>query len=132
MITRNRVVWLTAVLALALTLSGVLATAQPAGANGVLALTITTPSRLPDGEVGVDYSQILTASGGSGNYTWSIDRGSLPRGLMLDASDVISGTPSKPGTARFTVSVSDGFGTATERLSIKISPDHHHHPSSPR
>ena len=126
MITRNRIIWLVGILALALTLSGALAMAQPTAANGVLTLTITTPARLPDGAVGIDYSQTLTASGGNGSsYTWSIDKGNLPSGLTLDATTgVISGTPSKPGTSKFTVSVSDGTSTATERLTIKISPNH--------
>jgi hypothetical protein len=130
--TRNRIIWLVGILAVALTLNGTLATAQPTGASGALALTITTPIHLPDGEVGVGYSQTLTAPDGSGyGYTWSIDKGSLPSGLTLDAyTGVISGTPSKPGTSKLTVSVSDGFSTATERLSIKISPNHHP-PTSP-
>jgi large repetitive protein len=43
------------------------------------ALAITTSSPLPGGTAGTAYSTMITASGGSGNYTWSIT--GLPSGL---------------------------------------------------
>jgi len=86
------------------------------------ALTITTTS-LPDGGVGVAYSQTLAPSGGSGIYTWSIAAGSLPAGLSLTAATgIISGIPTTAGTSNFTVQVADGITTATRPLSIKINP----------
>src|ERR1039458_8055467 len=39
-------------------------------------LAITTTSPLPTGQVGVNYSQTLTAIGGSGQYTWAVSAGS--------------------------------------------------------
>jgi hypothetical protein len=68
-------------------------------------LDITTTS-LPNGTVGVAYWQTLQATGGTGNYTWSIVEGpaALPPGLSLAPSTgVISGTPSHcplPSTSR--------------------------------
>ena len=86
------------------------------------ALSITT-ALLADGEVDVDYSEALEATGGTGSYTWSIDSGSLPTGLLLgDSTGVISGPPSVDGTFNFTVQVADGLDTATKSLSIKIWP----------
>jgi hypothetical protein len=82
-------------------------------------IDITTTS-LPDGEVGLAYSQKLTASGGTGSYTWSIGSGDLPSGLSL-SGDTISGTPTAAGTSSFTVRVSDGISTATKPLSITIN-----------
>src|SRR5205807_1626822 len=51
-------------------------------------LTITTVSLLPNGTVGVAYSQSLSASGGTPPYQWS---GSAPAGLTLAASGSITG-----------------------------------------
>jgi hypothetical protein len=56
-------------------------------------IVISTTS-LPDGQIGVPYSTTLSASGGSGAFTWTITAGALPAGLNLDAaSGVIAGTP---------------------------------------
>ncbi|MBI5544259.1 MAG: putative Ig domain-containing protein, partial [Deltaproteobacteria bacterium] len=65
-------------------------------------------SSLPDGLVGVDYLQQLVASGGDGTYAWSVmpDQGELPAGLTLSAEGEISGVPSAPEVAVFTVQVS--------------------------
>jgi hypothetical protein len=98
----------------------------------VLVLTLTapalafssgiTPTSLPNGEVGVAYSQTLSISGGSGSYTWSISAGALPAGLSLSATGTISGTPTAAGVAKFTVKVNDGISTATQALTILINP----------
>ena len=63
---------------------------------------------LQGAELGVAYSQTLTATGGVAPYTWGLTSGSLPAGLTLSSAGVISGTPSgTTGTANFTVSVTD-------------------------
>ncbi len=88
--------------------------------------TITTSSPLPWGWVGTPYNQTLTATGGMTPYTWSIYGSSLPSGLSLDASGVISGTPDTATTASFTVQVtgSDGLCSAkTFSLTIQIPCD---------
>jgi hypothetical protein len=71
------------------------------------ALQITTPSPLPTATVSQQYSITLTAQGG-GDQTWTVDSGALPAGLTLSTGGVISGTPTAPGTATFTVKVTDG------------------------
>lgn len=43
--------------------------------------------------VGTPYSFQMTAAGGSGNYQWSIASGSLPDGLTMSNSGLITGTP---------------------------------------
>jgi hypothetical protein len=72
-----------------------------------------TPTTLPAGTVGTAYSQVLTASGGSGSpYTWSA--AGLPTGLSISSTSpttgTISGTPSAAGTASVTVTLSDSLG----------------------
>jgi len=92
--------------------------------NESLPLAITTAS-LVNGMAGRIYSQTLAASGGVSPYTWSISDGVLPLGLGLNASTgVISGTPTKTGTATFTVQAKDSSfpqKIATKQLSITIA-----------
>ncbi|MEX2228731.1 MAG: Ig domain-containing protein [Dehalococcoidia bacterium] len=78
---------------------------------------------LPNGELNVAYSHVITVSGGAVPYVWSVSVGSLPAGLSLGASTgVISGTPTATGTASFTVSVEDGAGgEATQALTIVVA-----------
>ena len=88
-------------------------------------LTITT-TQLPGAVSGVRYSAALQATGGTPPYNWKVTKGSLPRGLTLNATTgVISGKPiGKPGTFSFTVTVTDHAGaTASRDLSIKETGD---------
>ena len=85
------------------------------------ALSITTAS-LPSDVAGSPYQQTLAANGGAGVYSWSIIAGSLPGGLSLSSTGIISGTPTTAGTSSFTVQVADGDGTkATKALSITVA-----------
>jgi uncharacterized protein (TIGR03437 family) len=70
-------------------------------------LMITVGSPLPDGTVGVNYSQTLTASGGSAPYRYSISAGAAPDGLILSSNGVLSGTPKSAGTFQFSVLLTD-------------------------
>ncbi len=75
-------------------------------------VSITTNS-LGDGAVNVPYSATLTATGGVQPYTWSVASGALPQGITLDAvTGVLSGMPTTPQTANFTVSASDSAGSS--------------------
>ena len=77
------------------------------GINVYAQLVITSTS-LPDGNVGSSYSATLTATGGTGSYSWSISSGNLPDGISLDpGTGVLSGTPTSEGQASFTVQVTD-------------------------
>ncbi|MFQ6093336.1 MAG: putative Ig domain-containing protein [bacterium] len=81
-------------------------------------LTITTDT-LPDGAVGIAYSETLSATGGAPPYTWSLYSGSLPEGLSLDSPGLISGVPTLVDTADFTVQVTDS-ASATHRKDFSI------------
>ena len=88
-------------------------------------LTVTTAS-LPEGSLGVAYSQTLAASGGTTPYSWSITIGALPAGLSLNAaSGAITGTPTAAGVSNFTVKVTDSSTptaqTATANLSVTVT-----------
>jgi hypothetical protein len=87
-------------------------------------LVITTTSPLPSATVGASYSQTLAATGGSLPYTWSLLSGTLPAGLSISATGVISGTPtSSTTTATFVVQVMDGASQAASKtVSLAINP----------
>ncbi|HEY4938217.1 MAG TPA: putative Ig domain-containing protein, partial [Actinomycetota bacterium] len=93
--------------------------------NSSAPVAIVTAS-LPTATVGSPYTATLTATGGSGPYTWSVKPGSLPAGLALAAIGVISGTPTTAGTVTFTAAVFDSAtpqpGVALGLLSITIDP----------
>jgi hypothetical protein len=82
-------------------------------------LTITT-STLPDGAIGISYSETLTATG-TAPIIWSLVSGTPPEGLSLNSDRVISGTPTTTGTYTFTVKAANAAESDTKELSIKIS-----------
>jgi hypothetical protein len=62
---------------------------------------------LPSGIVGTAYSTQLTATGGVPPLSWSVYSGSLPSGLVLQKTGIISGTPTIAGTYTFEMYVVD-------------------------
>ena len=86
--------------------------------------TITiSPATLPNGAVGVAYSQTLTASGGTAPYTFTITSGALPPGLALSTAGVVSGTPTTAGTYNVTIRATDANGCfASITYAIVIAP----------
>lgn len=77
---------------------------------------------LAGGTLGAAYSQTLTATGGTGSYTWSVTTGNLPPGLTLSVNGQITGTPTAGGGYSFTVRATDSASaSATATLSITVS-----------
>lgn len=77
--------------------------------------TITlSPATLPNGTTGVAYSQTITGSGGTGPYVFTVPAGNLPAGLTLTTAGVVSGTPTAPGPATFTIRGTDANGCFAE------------------
>jgi hypothetical protein len=72
-------------------------------------ITVTNPA-VSSGAAGSPFSQTFTQSGAIGGATFSLASGSLPAGLALSASGVLSGTPTVTGSFPITVSVTDGNG----------------------
>ncbi len=73
---------------------------------------ILAPASLPNGGVGMAYSQTLTASGGTAPYSFNVVSGALPPGLTLTPSGVLAGVPSTSGSFTFTVTATDANGCA--------------------
>lgn len=72
------------------------------------------------------YSQTLQASGGSGNYVWSVSAGSLPTGLILEASTgIMSGRCRLSGSWTFTVTAQDqqnASATVSRQFTVTCRP----------
>ena len=86
--------------------------------------TITvTPATLPDGDLGVAYSQTVSGSGGAAPYTFAVTAGSLPTGLTLDTNTGdITGIPSVPGAFNFTITATDDNGcTGSQAYTVNIN-----------
>jgi DNA-binding beta-propeller fold protein YncE len=91
-------------------------------------VTITTTS-LPPGTVDQPYSVQLEAVGGTPPYTWNKylvkGMGTLPSGVTLSKSGLISGTPTRTGTFSFTVKCLDSSHShktqATQALTLTIN-----------
>ena len=100
-------------------------------ANGITAtksytVTITAPKisgTLSAGVVGKSYSKTLKASGGTAPYTWTKSSGTMPTGLKIGkTTGKISGKPTKAGTYKFKIKVTDANGiTATKSYTVKIT-----------
>ena len=87
-------------------------------------LVIATTA-LPDATVGSPFNVRLAASGEMGASQWSIDtaQGAPPAWLTLNGSDgTLSGTPTVPEVASFTVVLNNAGRTASRRLALRVLP----------
>lgn len=105
------------------TLSGCSVTAPPPPSTSTL---VIDDRPLPNGNVGTDYNNFVTASGGQGSVRWSISAGALPAGLSIfdfaPSSGLISGRPTTAQTSTFTVRATDEAGNAaTRQFTITIN-----------
>jgi hypothetical protein len=69
-----------------------------------------TPGTLPNGTGGTPYNQNVVASGGTAPYNYAVTFGAPPNGTNFNASGVLSGTPTTPGSFTFTVTATDFYG----------------------
>jgi hypothetical protein len=65
-------------------------------------------------EVGVPFAAKMSASGGSGTYTWTVAAGALPAGLGLSPDGTIAGTPEEAGGTKATIRLADSEGRALD------------------
>jgi hypothetical protein len=86
------------------------------------AITFTTTT-LPGATVGATYSQQLATTGGTTPLTFAVTTGTLPAGLTLSGTGLLSGTPTAAGAATFTVTATDANNTtATQGYTVTVSP----------
>jgi hypothetical protein len=100
--------------------------------NGVaqsVALVFATASPLADGVLGVAYTPVqFSVSGGSAPYTYSLASGTLPAGLTLSATGLLSGTisaASATGPYSFTVRALDSANAFNDKvfaLTVRANP----------
>ncbi len=80
---------------------------------------IATPA-LSTGEVGVAYSETVTATG-TAPITWSVISGTLPTGLALNGSTgEIAGTPTTQQMRTVTLRATNSAGTADEVVTMMV------------
>lgn len=76
---------------------------------------ISIRTRLSAATIDEPYVQRLSAGGGLGPYTYTLEDGSLPPGLQLSLLGTISGTPTDLGSYAFTVRVRDALNCVTTK-----------------
>jgi uncharacterized protein YhjY with autotransporter beta-barrel domain len=103
-------------------------TGAPFSATNSYTLTVAapviavTPGTLPAPKVATAYSQQLTASGGVAPYAYTVSAGSLPAGLTLSGSGLLSGTPTAAGSVTLTVQAADAHQfTGTQSYTLVVS-----------
>jgi hypothetical protein len=85
----------------------VVTTTGPINVTVLAIAPLSLTGSLENATVGVAYTQTLVATGGTKPYTYARTAGTLPAGLTLSTTGVISGTPTAPGASSFTVTVTD-------------------------
>ena len=94
------------------------------GGGGPPPAVVIATASLPSGGLGLPYSVTLSVSGGSVPFVWTLAPGStLPPGLFLSATGVLSGAPVQLGSFGFGVSVIDGANTTdSASYSLVVAP----------
>ncbi len=79
------------------------------------ALTLN-PAAVPAGTVGVPYQATqLSVTGGTAPFTFQVVGGSVPQGMSLSSSGLLSGTPTAPLGVNLTIRATDANGCTGQR-----------------
>lgn len=91
-----------------------------------LAVAVQTPAAAITGTPGAatagTYYSFQFGSTGLSFPTFSVTSGQLPTGLVLVSNGTLYGTPQTPGQTSFTVTATDGAGTATDDVTVAVNP----------
>jgi uncharacterized repeat protein (TIGR01451 family) len=94
------------------------------GCTGAMTYTLApcavlaiTPASLPNGSIGLAYSETLTVTGGTAPYAFAAP-GSLPPGLALSSGGTLSGMPTQSGDFGFTVTATDANGCSNSQVYV--------------
>ena len=85
-------------------------------------LSITSSTPLSNGQVNTTYNFSFAGAGGSGSYTWSTSS-TLPAGLTLSGTGLLSGTPTSAGSYSFDVTMTDPASgqTVTKTFTLVVN-----------
>jgi hypothetical protein len=78
-------------------------------ASGASPISLT-PASLPTSDLGEHLNQTISATGGTGPYTYAVTAGELPTGFSLEASGVVYGVSNEPESSQFTLTATDSTG----------------------
>lgn len=96
-------------------------TAAVNGSSGTLTQTVLLPAAFagtpPNGTVGRAYRYAFIGTPGS---TYPVVSGSLPAGLTLSPSGVVSGTPTARGSSSFTVRAANAVSRPDRAFTVRI------------
>jgi putative Ig domain-containing protein len=83
----------------------------------------TQPGALPDAIVGQAYNFTYQSSGGLSPVIWTVASGTLPAGLLLNSTGVISGAPTvaNPAGSLFTIQLQDSSNPTKQTASLAFS-----------
>ena len=83
-------------------------------------ITLTPASPLPAGTVASAYNQLISQTGGTGTFTYTVTAGTLPPGLTLNTNGTLSGTPLTAGTYNFTITGTNTPCSGTQAYTLVI------------
>ncbi|HWP37691.1 MAG TPA: M6 family metalloprotease domain-containing protein [Gemmatimonadales bacterium] len=99
-----------------------LTVSRPFTLTAVFATPLAGNAGTPPGAVmGKAYAHQLTATGGTGTYSWAVSSGALPDGLSLSSGGAISGIPSKTGSFSATARVTSGSQAQDVTVAITVT-----------
>jgi len=103
--------------------SGLTNLASTSTSNSVDFVVISvSPGALPNAAYNTSYTQVLSATGGTGPYAFALHSGALPTGMSISNGQV-SGTPTQSGTFNFVVRATDANAIAsTQAFSLVVMP----------